>query len=328
MMTSRERVRKVLASEIPDRVPFNFWMDRDAMARYDELLGENFRVSYYDADVIEVPLALAWWTDPKVERKIVSGTVWQVTPLVDSIERAETLTMPDPDNMEYYRNISEVRAKYPDKAIFVNVGVPLEYGFGLRLYEGLFMDMYDKPDAVESLMVRIGDVLARALEHICDMDIDVVYLMGDLCDNNGPMMSEEHLRRFWLNPIRGCIRIAKTKNRYLLYHSDGKLEKLLRLFVEAGFDGINPLQYDVNDVAGFAGRYKSKLKVYGALDNRKIIPNGSPRDVERHVRDVFNVLGRDGGLIFSSHDIPSTTPKENIDAMVCAIKRCEYTEPL
>lgn len=31
-MTSRERVQKVLSGQLPDRLPFNFWMDRDRVA--------------------------------------------------------------------------------------------------------------------------------------------------------------------------------------------------------------------------------------------------------------------------------------------------------
>lgn len=324
VMTSRERVRKVLAGEIPDRVPFNFWMDRDAMAEYDKTLGDNFRVSYYDADVIEVPLLLPWWTELHAEVKVESGTVWQVKPLLDTLERTDSLAMPDPDNLAYYDNIREVREKYPDKAIFVNVIVPLEHGFNLRLYEGLFFDMYDKPEILEAFLMRIGDVLARISEHLCDMDIDVLYLMGDLCDNNGPMMSKDCLRRFWLNPIRKCMEVAKKKGTWLIYHCDGRVMDILDLFVEAGFDGINPLQNDVNDTEGFARDYGDRLKVYGGLDNRQIIPNGTPEDVENHVKELFQVLGRNGGLILSSHDIPGYTPKENLDAMVTAIKKCVY----
>jgi uroporphyrinogen decarboxylase len=232
--------------------------------------------------------------------------------------------MPDPDNLNYYQNIRETREKYPDKSIFVNVPVPLEHGFSLRLYEGMFLDMCDNPDELEAFLMRIGEILARAAEHVCSMDIDVFYLMGDLCDNNGPMMSKDHICRFWLNPIKKSIEVAKEKETHLIYHCDGRVTDILDLFVEAGFDAINPLQNDVNDIDKFARDYGDSLKVYGGLDNRKIIPNGTPADVENHVKDLFRVLGCNGGLIFSSHDIPGDTPKENLDIMVAAIKKCVY----
>ncbi|MGC8844015.1 MAG: uroporphyrinogen decarboxylase family protein, partial [bacterium] len=63
---------------------------------------------------------------------------------------------------------------------------------------------------------------------------------------------------------------------------------------------------------------------YGGLDNSNIIPNGSVEDVKRHIYEVFEVLGKEGKLIFSTHDIPGHCPIENIDAMVSAIKSCRY----
>ena len=46
-MDSRERVNTVLQGCVPDRVPCNFWMDRDAMARYDARYGADFRLTHY-----------------------------------------------------------------------------------------------------------------------------------------------------------------------------------------------------------------------------------------------------------------------------------------
>jgi hypothetical protein len=94
-MNSRERVKKVLNKEIPDRLPFNFWMDRDMMKRFDAMYGENFRVSYYDADVIESFFLTEWFPELKKEFVTDETTSWQVKPLIDSILDAEKLSMPD-----------------------------------------------------------------------------------------------------------------------------------------------------------------------------------------------------------------------------------------
>ena len=55
-----------------------------------------------------------------------------------------------------------------------------------------------------------------------------------------------------------------------------------------------------------------------------VIPNSDPAGVRRHVKETFNLLGESGGLILSTHDIPRTTPDENIEVMVSAIKECTY----
>ena len=60
-------------------------------------------------------------------------------------------------------------------------------------------------------------------------------------------------------------------------------------------------------------------------DNCFTIPQGTPEQVREHIDGQFRLLGKPfGGLILSSHDIDITTPDENIDAMVAAIKSCTY----
>jgi uroporphyrinogen-III decarboxylase len=98
------------------------------------------------------------------------------------------------------------------------------------------------------------------------------------------------------------------------------------LFLEYGFDGINPLEYRFNNPRRFRDIEGGKLIVYGGLDNSIIIPNGTVEDVKKHIYDVFDELGKEGKLIFSTHDIPSYCPLENLDAMVEAIKSCKYGE--
>ena len=99
---------------------------------------------------------------------------------------------------------------------------------------------------------------------------------------------------------------------------------IVNLFVEYGFDGINPLEPRYNDPGEFVAKSGGKLVLYGGLDNCVSIPDGTPDQVREHVRNQFGILGRDNKLIFSSHDIPSKCPRENLDAMVAAIKECRY----
>lgn len=53
-MTSRERVERVIKFEKPDRLPFNFWMDRRRMEELNRKYGEDFRVTRFDADELKI----------------------------------------------------------------------------------------------------------------------------------------------------------------------------------------------------------------------------------------------------------------------------------
>ena len=124
-MTSRERVRAVFEGRKPDRPPFNFWMDRDAMERLDALLGEDFRVSHYGADVIEA-FAMADMCPSRKAEYISDGkTMWMTRGKVDDIEEASGLPVCSPEDPAIYGDIEQKRRKYPQKAIFAMVPNPL-----------------------------------------------------------------------------------------------------------------------------------------------------------------------------------------------------------
>ena len=110
-----------------------------------------------------------------------------------------------------------------------------------------------------------------------------------------------------------------------MFHSDGAVLDLIDLLDKFGVDAINPLQPNVVNTREFKNKFNNKMAVYGGLDNCFIIPEGSPEQIRQHVLETFDILGRpDGSLIFSTHDIPYETPRENIDALVSAIKECKY----
>ena len=326
-MTSRERVRTVLDGRAPDRLPFNFWMDRDKMEALDKELGENFRVNHYGADVIETFLWFKFF--PAFAKNAVyeydEKTRWTKKFPVESLELLENAACPDPDDPGCYEGIRRDRARYPDKALFALMVTPLEILFDQIGMEQLFYDLSDFDELADSMLERISQVLCRAVDHIAACDVDVLYLAGDICSTQGAIMSEDMLRRFCFDPIKKIIDRAHGHGLKVFFHTDGHVMRILPLFVEYGLDGINPLQHSAgNDLEKFAAQYGDKLMLYGGIDNCFIVPDGTPEQVRAHIRALFEAVGKNGRLIASSHDIPSHVPMENLEAMIDEIKYCVY----
>lgn len=322
-LTSRERVQRVLRGEIPDRVPFNFWMDRDKMAEYDQLWGSDFRLTHYGVDVIEAFVGLSWWAGVPVETVDDGKTVWQTKPMLGSIQEAVDLPMPDPTDPNVYADIEAKRAQNPDKAIFALMLAPLDILHPLRLADG-YMDLIDYPDVVHQILGRAKPILIEAARRTCALDIDVLYLAGDFCGRDGALVSPRHLREFLFDYLREIIDIAHESGKKVFYHSDGYVLDILNLCIEYGFDGCNPVEPRYNAAEEFVSRTDGKLVLYGGLDNCNIIPDGTVDEVREHVRSQFDILGANGRVILSTHDIPSHCPRANLDAMVEAIKECRY----
>jgi uroporphyrinogen-III decarboxylase len=60
----------------------------------------------------------------------------------------------------------------------------------------------------------------------------------------------------------------------------------------------------------------------GGADTQKVLPFGTPREVEEHVLRQCEVFGRGGGLVFNTvHNVQANVPVENVAAMVRAVRR-------
>ena len=61
------------------------------------------------------------------------------------------------------------------------------------------------------------------------------------------------------------------------------------------------------------------LVFWGGLDTQKILPIGTPKEIEMEVKRIMEVFGKDGGFVFApGHNIQALVPPENIDAMLRA----------
>jgi uroporphyrinogen-III decarboxylase len=320
-MTSKERVIQQLSFKKTDRIPFNFWMDRRLMAEYDKKFGENFRVSYYDADVIETFPLLSWPAGRGEER---DGSFWFTEPAIKNWDEADKLEMPDPLDEMVYENILANLKKYPDKAIFVNIPGPLTLLHGIRLMDNLFLDMYDYTDELHRIIKRIMDVQNEVIKKVVKLPITAVYFQEDIASSGGLLFSISMIEEFVLDYFKEGIEMARKAGKFVVFHSDGRVTDVLDKLVEIGIDAINPLQPEFNDFEDFKRKYHGRMSVYGGIDNTKIIPDGSADDIRNHIVHIFEKLGRDGGLIMSSHDIPMHCPYENIEAMIKHIKSCRY----
>ncbi len=323
-LTSRERVQLVLNGGRPDRLPFNFWMDRDKMAEYDARWGADFRLTHYGADVIEAFVMLGFWAGLEAETINDGKTAWQTRGLVESMSDAVGMAMPDPSDASVYADIEAKRAANPDKAIFAMMAAPLGILEPLRLAQDLYLDLYDSADETHVLLRRIEPVLTEAARRVCAMDIDALYLAADICGRDGAMVSPKQLREFHFDYVKEVINIAHEAGKKVFYHSDGLILPVLDVYVEYGIDGCNPLEPRYNDSREFADRFGDKLMLYGGGDNCRIIPDGAVDDVRAHVRSQFETLGKNARFIYSTHDIPGHCPQENLDAMVETIKSCRY----
>ena len=96
-------------------------------------------------------------------------------------------------------------------------------------------------------------------------------------------------------------------------HSDGDIRLVLDMLIDAGIEGINPLERRANmDIVKIHELYP-KLILIGGMCNTKTLLRGTKEDVEAEAKAIIDI-GRDGGIIIGSHSIGPEIPLENFVA--------------
>ena len=107
-------------------------------------------------------------------------------------------------------------------------------------------------------------------------------------------------------------------------HSCGAASEFLPMFVEAGLDCINPVQISAAgmDPETIKDRFGGEITFWGGgIDTQHTLPFGVPQEVYEETQRLIRIFGDGGGFVFNPvHNIQANTPRENLEAMIRAIR--------
>jgi uroporphyrinogen-III decarboxylase len=150
-------------------------------------------------------------------------------------------------------------------------------------------------------------------------------LAGDDVGTQDRMLVSPALWREFVKPRYGRLFSAYKLARpglKIAVHICGFIEPVIDDLIEVGVDILNPVQPLAMDPGRLKRRYGHRLSFWGAVDDQKVLPLGSPRDVQDEVRLRLGQLAPGGGYILCpSHNVQPTTPMENIRAFYRAAER-------
>lgn len=234
---------------------------------------------------------------------------------------------PDAVNSGRFRKLKE-RIDYlynnTDFAIIGSSGVSVfERSWYLRGLENIFNDMFFNKKLLHILFNRISDYCLAKAEKFLDIvgDYIQVYFTGDdLGTQHGPLMSTALYREFvkpYHKKIYGFIK-SKTKAKIII-HSCGSIYDFLPDLIDAGIDGINPVQTTAFKME--PGRLKrdfgSELIFWGGIDTQKILPFGTEEDLKNEIINKIEALASGGGYVLAAvHAIQPDVKPQRVLKMI------------
>lgn len=238
------------------------------------------------------------------------------------------------ENLEYIGAKAKELYETTDYAIMTPVGCNLlEIGMMWRGMENFLCDLVADPLGAERLFDRLTEMHIAKLEKILPYIgpyVQVLHLNDDYGSQNGPIISPKVYRELIKPRQRKICEFIKSKcDCKILLHCCGGIYELIPDLIEAGIEILNPVQTSCRnmDPLRLKREFGKDITFWGGgCDTRDILPNGTPDEIERHVRERIEIFAPDGGFVFNPiHNIMANIPPENIIRMYeTAIKYGRY----
>ncbi len=244
---------------------------------------------------------------------------------------AEDLTYFETAVREAGRDTNAIVATFGGTAIGDIALVPgpmLKDPKGIRDITEWYVSTLTRQDYLLRVFGKQVDIALGNLEKInsrAGSAVDVVFICGtDFGTQSSSFCSPETYRQLY-HPFYKKINdwIHHNTKWKTFKHSCGAVGEFIPLFIESGFDILNPVQLSAAGMdAGELKKEFGKDIVFwgGGVDTQKTLPFGSPEEVRTEVLHRCEVLGKGGGFVFNSiHNIQAKSPIENVIAMIDAV---------
>jgi uroporphyrinogen decarboxylase len=221
-----------------------------------------------------------------------------------------------------YIMLDVLRKAFPDKAVAFHTAATFKYSWSLRGgMEKLLVDYIERPEFVHDLARIVTDMVIEAVEIGMKKGADFFVLDGDLAYNPGPLMSPAHYQEYIMPYHAEIIAKVHEMGGKVIKHSDGNLTPLIPYLIEAGVDGIHPIQPQCMDIAETKSEFGDRVCVLGNIDCAFLLVFGSEEEVREGVKETIAAAAPGGGyIISSSNSIHPGVKPGNYIAMVKAAR--------
>jgi hypothetical protein len=258
---------------------------------------------------------------------------------LDPDDNLEEFTMVDDKTIDYFKT-SLNRAYDTGRGVLANIGgtglgdialVPgtfMKNPKGIRDITEWYISTAVRKDLLHEIFEKQTDIALYNMKKIHEAAgglIDVVFICGtDFGTQTGTFCSKDTFLELYAPYYRKMNDWIHSNTEWKTFkHCCGAVEPFMKLFVDAGFDIINPVQCSANgmDPVLLKKNYGKDLTFWGGgVDTQRVLPFGSESDVREQVLERCGILSAGGGFVFNAvHNVQAKTPVKNIVAMIDAI---------
>lgn len=177
--------------------------------------------------------------------------------------------------------------------------------------------MYTHPDLVKGYIHHEVNVAIESGKLQVEAGADGLFNGEDYAYKNGPLMSPLLFKRFIFPELKRETEAFKKLGAFVILHSDGDLGPLLSHIVDAGVDGVHPLDPTAGmDIGEVKRQFGDRICLVGNI-NLHTLDFGSVEDVAMETRKCIRDASPEGGHILTTANVVEVGVKfENFIAMM------------
>ncbi len=328
-MSPRERVRRTLTFEGPDRAPRDLWTLPAVGLYQKEECAALLRRFPTDFGGARFRYGRSERARGRPGRKGTSvdewGSVWEAAEdgVVGEVTGPALADWSDfarfrpPYELLDGADLSEVNQSCAETDLFVRGGCcprPFERMQFLRGSENLYLDLAYGLKEVYQLRDMVHEYYLREWEMWAQTDVDALFFMDDWGAQHTLLIAPEMWREFFKPLYRDYCDLAHQYDKFVFVHSDGHIEAVYPDLVELGVDAINSQLFCMN-LEWLAENFKGKITFWGEIDRQRILPFGTVAEVREAVRRVRRLLDDGRGGVIAQCEWGKNNPPENIAAV-------------
>ncbi|MCZ7646143.1 MAG: hypothetical protein M5U26_12785 [Planctomycetota bacterium] len=334
VLNSRDRVRRALRREQPDRVPRfdHFWQDAARALRsqagappgadLNDLFDFDIRALSFDWTARLPRTVLREDEVSRVYRDANGATIREFKNSQTTGEHID-FAVKDPDvwrqsfraryafdrtrvdweaSLRAYRRWREegryivLSCREPFEAAWPLVG-PVAHMLGYAEEPEWIQDIYE----VQTKQVEDAWVAFRE----AGIEFDGAWFWGDIAYKNTSMVSPRQYVELLMPFHKRLCGLVHGSGGETIHHSDGNLKGLIPKLIDAGFDCLQPLEVKAGmDVRELKSEYGARLSFMGNIDARLFQANDG-EGLEREIREKITAAKESGGYVYhSDHSVP------------------------
>jgi uroporphyrinogen decarboxylase len=183
--------------------------------------------------------------------------------------------------------------------------------------EKCWLNLGMKPDLMIAWFDRYADWLCGLVDNCADAGVELITLSDDWGSNETMLFSPRMWRRMIRPYAERVVKHAKSRDLYVMLHSDGYMMQIMDDIVEMGYDLVHPIQESSGmDPQTIKDRYGDKFVIYGSLDVVDGLFAHRGAALDEYIRKRFEIYAPGGGFIFcTGHFVqPDVPPARLIQA--------------